>query len=206
MLTLYFARNTCALATHIALEDAGADYVAKRIDFATGQQRSPEYLKINPKGRVPALVTPHGILTETPGLLVYIAQTHPAARLAPLDDAFALAELQAFTNYLCSTVHVAHAHAPRGSRWADAPASLDDMKRKAPANMRACFQFIERDLFRGPWAMGDAYTVIDPYLFTLAGWLGSHNLDVAEFPAVAGHFRRMSERGSVRRALQAENA
>jgi glutathione S-transferase len=206
MLTFYFARGTCALATHIALEDAGADYVAKRIDFAKSEQRSPDYLKINPKGRVPALVTDRGVLTETPALLLYIAQTYPGARLAPLDDVFAFAGLQAFASYLCSTVHVAHAHAPRGSRWADAPASLDDMKRKAPANMRDCFRLIERDLFRGPWAMGDAYTVIDPYLFTLAGWLEAHGVDVAEFPVIADHFRRMSERGSVRRAVAAESA
>jgi glutathione S-transferase len=206
LLTFYFARNTCALATHIALEDAGADYEARRIDFSKSEQRTPEYLKINPKGRVPALATPKGILTETPALLVYIAQTHPAARLAPLDDAFAFAELQAFASYLCSTVHVAHAHAPRGARWAEAPASLEDMKRKAPANMRDCFRLIESDLFRGPFAMGEAYSVIDPYLFAIAGWLGSHQVEIAEFPAIADHFRRMSERPAVRRALTAEQA
>lgn len=206
MLTLYFARNTCALATHIALEDAGANFVAKRIDFGKLEQRSPDYLKINPKGRVPALVTDRGVLTETPALLVYIAQTYPAARLAPLDDAFALAELQAFANYLCSTVHVAHAHNPRGSRWADTPASLEDMKRKTPANMRDCFRLIERDLFRGPWAMGETYTVIDPYLFTIAGWLAANSVDIAEFPVIVDHTRRMSARESVRRALEAENA
>ena len=206
MLKLYYARNTCALATHIALEDAGADYVAERVDFASGQQRSPEYLKINPKGRVPALATPRGILTETPALLVYVAQTHPAARLAPLDDAFAFAEMQAFASYLCATVHVAHAHRPRGARWADAPASLEDMRRKSPANVRECFRLIQRDLFRGPWAMGENYTVIDPYLFTLAGWLESDDVDIAEFTIIADHYRRMSARDSVARALKAENA
>ena len=206
MLTLYYARNTCALATHIALEDAGAPYAARRVDFATSEQRSPEYLKINPKGRVPALVTPRGILTETPALLVYIAQTYPAARLAPLDDAFALAQLQAFASYLASTVHVAHAHRPRGSRWADEPASIADMKRKTTANMGDCFRLIERDLFRGPWAMGESYSVIDPYLFTIAGWLASDEVDIAEFPAIADHFRRMNERASVQRTLAAEAA
>jgi glutathione S-transferase len=206
VLTLYYARDTCALATHIALEDAGATYVAQRIDFASAQQRSPEYLKINPKGRVPALATPRGVLTETPALLVYVAQTHPAARLAPLDDAYAFAELQGFANYLCATAHVAHAHNPRATRWADAPAAIEDLRRKTPANVRECFGLIERELFRGPWAMGEAYTVIDPYLFTLAGWLASDGVEITEFPAVADHFRRMSTRDSVRRALAAENA
>jgi glutathione S-transferase len=206
MWTFYWARGTCALATHIALEDAGAAYEARRIDFATAEQRSPEYLEINPKGRVPALVTPRGVLTETPALLVYIAQTHPKARLAPLDDPFAFAEMQAFALYLAATVHVAHAHRPRGSRWADEPASLADMKRKTPANMRDGFRLIERHLFRGPWAMGEAYSVIDPYLYTLAGWLAGHEVDIAEFPVIADHFNRMSARESVARAIAAESS
>ena len=119
MTTLYYAPLTCALASHIALEDDGAEYRLRRVDFSSGEQRSPDYLAVNPKGRVPALGTPRGVLTETPALLAYIAQTWPQARLAPLDDPFAFAQLQAFCAYLCSTVHVAHAHRPRGSRWAD---------------------------------------------------------------------------------------
>ena len=116
MLTLYFAPHTCALATHIVLEEVGAAYVTKRIDFASNQQRSPDYLEINPKGRVPALVTDRGILTETPAMLVYVAQSFPTAGLAPIDDPFLFAEIQSFNSYLCSHLHVAHAHRMRGHR------------------------------------------------------------------------------------------
>ena len=80
MLTFYYATNTCALASHIALEEAGATYETRWIDFAAAEQTKPDYLKINPKGRVPALVTERGVLTETPAILAYIAQTHGAAR------------------------------------------------------------------------------------------------------------------------------
>jgi glutathione S-transferase len=204
MLTLYWARNTCALATHIALEDAGAIYEARRVDFARAEQRSPEYLAINPKGRVPALVTPQGVLTETPALLVYVAQTHSHAGLVDVSDPFVFAQAQAFAAYLCATVHVMHAHDPRGARWADEPSSLADMKQKSHGNMRDCFELIERDLFKGPWALGDAYSVIDPYLFTLSGWLAGHGVDVGAFAKVGAHFQRMSERASVRRVLAAE--
>ena len=206
MLTFYWARNTCARATHIALEDAGAAYESRRVDFASGEQRSPAYLAINPKGRVPALATPQGVLTETPALLVYVAQTHPGAGLADLADPFAFARLQAFCAYLCSTVHVAHAHDPRGVRWADQPASHADMKQKSHANMRDCFHLIERDLFEGPWALGARYSVVDPYLFTIAGWLAGHGVEVAEFPKIADHFARMNARDSVKRVLAAEAA
>src|SRR5690348_15931525 len=89
MLTLYFAQGTCALASHIALEDSGTPYETKRVDFGKNAQQSPDYLAINPKGRVPALATPQGILTESPAILVYIAQSFPKANLAPLDDPFA---------------------------------------------------------------------------------------------------------------------
>ena len=129
MLKLYYAPGTCALASHIALQEAGASYTAERLDFKTNQQNSPEYLAINPKGRVPSLVTDRGILTETPAMLAFIAQSFPLAKLVPLDDAFAFAQAQAFNSYLCSTVHVAHAHKGRGYRWATEENSFADMKR-----------------------------------------------------------------------------
>ena len=81
MLKLYYAPGTCALASYIALEEAGAAYTAERLDFKNSQQTSPQYLAINPKGRVPALVTDRGILTETPAILAYIAQSFPQAKL-----------------------------------------------------------------------------------------------------------------------------
>ncbi|HVJ43446.1 MAG TPA: glutathione S-transferase [Dongiaceae bacterium] len=202
MLKFYYAKNTCALASRIALEEAGLAYELVMLDFASNQQRSPDYLKINPKGRVPAVATERGVITETPAILAFIAQSAPAARLAPLDDPFAFAELQAFTNYLCSTVHVAHAHNRRGARWADEPSSLEDMKRKVPETMAACFDIIEHGLFKGPWAMGESYTVADPYLFTIAGWLEGDGVDASRFPKMLDHRRRMTERPAVKRALQ----
>src|ERR1043166_7511264 len=145
MLTLYYAPHTCALASHIALEEAAATYQTVRLSFKTGDQRKPDYLKINPKGRVPSLVTDRGIITETPALLIYIAQTYPAARLVPLDDPYALARVQAFNSYLCSTVHVAHAHRMRGARWADAPEGQLAMQSKVPQSVGECFALLERE-------------------------------------------------------------
>jgi len=204
MLTFYYATNTCALASHIALEEVGADYETRWIDFAAGEQTKPDYLKINPKGRVPALVTERGVLTETPAILAYVAQTHPEAKLAPLDDPFAFAELQAFVNYLCSTVHVAHAHRMRGYRWADDPAALEAMKQKVPQSVGACLDLIERKMFRGPWVMGEAYTIADPYLFTIARWMEVDGVDPTAFPHVIDHRDRMAERPAVQRALKSE--
>ncbi|MFC3674499.1 glutathione S-transferase family protein [Ferrovibrio xuzhouensis] len=206
MLTLYYAAGSCALATHIALIDAGADYEAKPVDFAANQQRTPEYLAVNPKGRVPALVTPRGILTESPALLAYVAQSFPAAKLAPLDDAHAFAEVQAFNSYIATTVHVAHAHGRRGYRWADEPEAIAAMKRKAPQVMADSFALIEDGMLRGPWVMGERYSICDPYLFTMASWLEADGVDPARFPKILDHRNRMMERPAARQALAEQAA
>ena len=194
MMKFFYAPNTCSLASHIALEEAGAEYEAIRIDFTKADQKKPDYLAINPKARVPALVTEQGVLTETPALLVYVAQRYPASKLAPIEDPFALAEVQAFNSYLCSTVHVAHAHRMRGYRWADDEAAFESMRRKAPQAVAECFSLIERDMLREPFVMGDTLTVCDFYLFTLAQWLEADGVDIESLPKVKDHRRRISER------------
>ena len=201
MLKLYSFPGTVSLAVHIALEEAGADYELVKVDFMTNAQRSPEYLAINPKSRVPALVTERGVLTEAPALLTYVAQSFPEANLAPLDDAFALAQVQAFNTYLCSWVHPAAAHRHRGYRWADDPAAIADMRRKAPEVFAQGMEVIEAEYLRGPWLMGEAYSICDPYLFTVAGWLPRDGIDMARFPRIAEHFARMGERPAVRKVL-----
>ncbi|MGR9273901.1 glutathione S-transferase family protein [Rhizobium leguminosarum] len=206
MLTLYYAPGTCALASLIALEESGLAFETKKISLRDGEQRSPDYLKINPKGRVPALVTDYGVLTETPAILAYIAQSAPAAKLAPLGDAFEFARLQSFNSYICSTVHVNHAHRPRGSRWADEPAAIEAMKAKVPENMADCFTLIEQTMFEGPWVMGEAYSLADPYLFVMTDWLPSDGVDPARFEKASDHHARMLLRPAVQRALAYDRA
>ncbi|MCC6203321.1 MAG: glutathione S-transferase family protein [Gammaproteobacteria bacterium] len=207
MFKLYYSPGSCALAPHLALEEAGADYQAIRVDFKASEQRSPQYLQVNPKGRVPALVTPDGVLTETPAILVYIAQMFPQAALAPLGDPFRFGIAQSFNSYLCSTVHVAHAHKGRGTRWVDESdtAAIAAMQRKVPQSVAAAFELIEQQLFTGPWVLGERYSICDPYLFTLARWLEGDGIDPARFPKVAGHTARMVERPAVRKVMVAHD-
>lgn len=202
--TLYYAPNSCALASHLALELSGLPYEAKRVDFANNQQRSPEFLAMNPKGRVPALVTDHGVLTETPAILVYVCQLRPEANLAPLHDAFAFAQLQSFNSYLCSTVHVAHAHRYRGYRWSDSAEAIESMRQKVPQNMRECFGLIERDYMKGPWVLGEQLSVCDLYLFTIGRWLPGDDVDINEFPKVAAHAARVQQLEAVQRVLASQ--
>jgi glutathione S-transferase len=159
---------------------------------------------MNPKGRVPALVTENGALTETPALLVFLAQRFPSAELAPLSDPFALAQVQEFNSYLCATVHVAHAHGRRGARWADDAVAIEAMKRKVPTTMMECFELIENKLLKGPWVMGGQFTICDPYLFTIATWLEGDGVDTAKLPRVMEHRRCMLARPAVQKAVAAE--
>jgi glutathione S-transferase len=192
MLKLYYAPGTCSLASHIALEYVGAGYETVRVNFAENEENSPGYLSMNPKGRVPALVTRRGILTETPAILQFIGQSYPDAGLAPLDDVFDLARMNAFNSYLCSTVHVAHAHRLRGERWADDPLAIEAMKKKVPQTVGDSFALIERE-FKGPWVLGERFSTSDIYLFTLAQWLESDGVDPEQLPRVADHRQRMRE-------------
>lgn len=204
MLTLYYSPGTCSRASHIALREAQADFELRLVDFGSREQHGEGYRRVNPKGRVPALQTDRGILTETPAILAYLAQRYPAAELAPLEDPFEFARLQAFNSYLCSTVHVAHAHSRRGERWADDPGAIAEMQRKAPEVIAACFDLIEDEMFVGPWVMGEAYSVADPYLFTITQWLPAHRINVARYPKIRHHLARMQERPATRDALAAE--
>ena len=200
MLTLYYSRTSCAYAPHILLYDAGAVFDTVEIDFAKAEQSAPAFLAVNPKGRVPALATPDGILTETPAILLYIAQTHPDRNLAPTEP-FALARAQAFNMFLASTVHVAHAHKHRGARWADDPAAHAAMTAKVAANMAMYADMIETHYFTGPFVLGEEYSICDPYLALITRWLGVDGVDLDDFPKLRAHDALMRTRPSMQAVL-----
>lgn len=199
--TFYTAPGTCALATHIALHEAGAEFDLVKLDIAAGQQQGPDYLRVNPKGRVPALATPQGVLTETPALLAFVAQSFPAAGLAPLDDPFAFARMQELASYLASTAHVAHAHKRRGARWADDPAAHEAMRAKVPQTMTVCAAYLEAQIVE-PWVAGERYSVVDGYLYTVGSWLEGDGVDMTRFPKLTAYLERVGQRDAVRRAVK----
>ena len=207
-LHFYYAPGTCALAAHLALEYSGATYESTRLDFKQQQQRSPEYLRINPKGRVPALVTERGVLTETPAILQFVAQSFPPANLAPLDDVYLLAKVNEFNAYLSSTVHVNHAHKGRGYRWveADDTASLQAMQKKVPQTMAESFTLIEEQMLKGPWVLGERFSTADMYLYTISRWLEGDGVDANRFPKVADHMRRMETQPQVKTVIALHQA
>ena len=205
MLKLFYAPGSCATASHIALEEAGAEYELELVKLGEQQQRTPEYLALNPKGRVPALATDRGVLTENPAILAYVAQTWPKANLAPLDDPFAFAQMQAFNSFLCATLHPTFAHKFRPYRYADDPAAHAAMAAKVPSVLDEQFGLVEDMLSDGrEWVHG-AYSTSDPYLYIFARWYQRDGMgNPSARPLVRAHIRRMQARPAVQRALEQE--
>ncbi|MCR9212181.1 MAG: glutathione S-transferase family protein [Proteobacteria bacterium] len=203
MLKLFYNPGSIALASHLLLEEIGCDYEAVHLNYAIMEHTKPEYLAINPKGRVPSLITEKGILTETPAILLYLAQRFPESDFAAPEDIYELAELQAVTSYLCSTVHVNHAHRMRGYRWveADDETSLAAMQRKVQSNMEECFALIEKEVFKGPWVMGDKISIADPYLFVFSFWMEGDNVNPADFPKLLDHRNRILDRPAAKKVV-----
>lgn len=193
---LYYAPNTISVAVAITLEEAGLEYQPVRIDFASAEQTKPGYRQINPKGRVPALVVDGGILTETGALLEYIAAKAPEAGLVP-DDPLLAARMREVMYYLASTMHVNHAHRMRGARWADKKSSWKDMAAKVPQTMTASCRYIEASGLRGPFVLGERFSLADPYLYVVCSWLEGDKVDVSGFDKISAFREAMEARASV---------
>jgi glutathione S-transferase len=206
MLKLFYGPNACSLASHIALAEAGAEFEAVRLNLKAGDQHKPEYLALNPKGRVPALVTPRGTLTESAVILGWVAQSYPQAHLKPEGDFFAFSEMQSFNLYLASTIHVTFAHLLRTARWADSESAIAEIQAKVPSSLAAQWKLIEDRLGDGrPWVCGTQYTVADPYLYVFARWLEREGAGgSAAMPLTRAHRARMQARAAVKKVLEAE--
>ncbi|SCZ66722.1 glutathione S-transferase [Epibacterium ulvae] len=198
---LYFAPNTISVAIAIALEEAGLDYEAVRIDFANKEQASAAFGQINPKGRVPALVVDGGILTETGALLEYIADLAPAAQLRP-SDPLLLARMREVMFYLASTMHVNHAHKMRGSRWASAASSFEDMTAKVPQTMAESCAYISKYGLKEPYVLGETASLADIYLYVICTWLKGDGVNPEDFPKIHTFMKTMEQRASVKRVWE----
>ena len=197
---LYYAKGTIAIATAIALHEAGLDFEPVRLDFRAGEQTGPEYQSINPKGRVPALVTDQGILTETGAILDYIADIAPAAGLRP-SDAYEAAKMREAMCYIASTMHVNHAHKMRGHRWASEESSFADMKAKSVQTMTESAAHVEDHVLQGPYVLGETFSLADPYLYVACNWLEGDGVTVADYPKITAFIEAMRGRASVAQVI-----
>ena len=203
----YYARTACSLAPHVALEEVGANFEARRVDLASGQQKSPEFLAINPAGRVPALVIEGRTVTEVPALLTYAASLNPDAGLVPTTGSLSYARCFEWLGFLSSSLHVAYAQFRRPVRFVgDDFACVDALVEHGRANTIASYREVERRLGDG-WAAGETYSIADIYLLPFHGWAWRFDFDIEkECPKWTALVRRASERPAVVRALERESS
>ena len=204
---LYYSPTACSTAPHIALEEIGVPFEARRVDLAKGEQTSPEYLAVNPQGRVPALVVDGRTVTELPALLTYIASLKPEAGLVPPPGTLAFARCFEWLGFLSSSLHVAYAQFRRPGRFvAEGSPAWDQVSDAGRLNTIAAFREVERRL-GGGWAAGDAYSIADINLFPFPGWAWRFDFDMAaECPRWTALVERMKERPAVQRVMARESA
>lgn len=199
---LYYAPRTISIAVVIALEEARLPYEPVLLDFKSGEQTKPNYMALNPKGRVPALELDDGtVLSETGALLDYVAARAPEAGLVPHDPVEA-AHMRGVIHFLAATMHVNHAHNRRGHRWADQPSSLDDMKSKVAQNMTQNARYFTQACLKGDYVLGDAFSLADPHAYMLCSWLEGDGVDLTAFPEIRAFLARMNTRASVQSAIK----
>ena len=185
MLTLYFAPGSSSMAPHIALHEVGAPFEARPVSFARNQTRAPEFLAVNPEGKVPTLVIDGRVLTEVAGILYYLARRYPEARLMPAGDPEAEARVVSWMSFIASTVHPA--------------------RRKGVEAAMEIYALADARLGPG-WAVDD-YTIADIHLFRLFWrFAGSLKPRRGAFPNLEAHHARMLARPAVIRTIAAESA
>lgn len=193
---LYYTPGTISVAIAITLHEAGLPFEPILVDFKNNEQQSSAYREVNPKGRVPALVTADGLLTETGAILDYIAAIAPLAELIPTDP-FNAGKMREVMYYLATTAHINHAHKIRGYRWADQQSSWDDMAAKMTENMIENTEYIETHCLSGPFVLGDQISLADPYLYVVSTWLKGDGVDTSQFPKLTAFMELMAARPSV---------
>lgn len=206
-LTLYFAAGSCSLPALVGLEEAGADFDAVRLVLPNGDQRRPEYLAINPRGRVPVLVADGVAVAENIAVITTIAQRFPEARLLPLQDPLQLARAYELLAWFASGVHVAFAQIARPERYTPDASAWPALKAGGQANMLAAYAEIDARLEDGrPWLLGQDFSLADPYAHVFYRWASRLEVDMAQYPAFAEHAERLQARPAVQRAFARETS
>ena len=204
MLTLYYSPGACSLATHIVLEEIGAPFEARRVAIREGAHLTPEYLAINPHGRVPALTDGDLIITENPAILVWLAHRFPEAGLLGWSDANSVARTLELLSFFSSSVHIAFAQIWRAARFAGGAAAREEVVEVGRTAVSGYFDETERIAGDGDWIVGGRYSVADPYLLVFYRWGALIGLDMTAYPAWTRHKQAMLARPAVARALARE--
>ena len=187
MLTLYFSPGSSAMATHIALHEIGVPFEAKPVSFAKREQHLPDYLAVNPEGKVPALIIDGRVLTEVAATLYYLAKRYPEAGLWPQGGLETEAQAISWMSFIAATVH---------------PARRIGLER-----WKEVFKLTDPRLGANEWAVGGHYSIADIHLFRLYWRFKTTTSPAAgEYPSLDAHFARIMTRPAVKKTIEIESA
>src|ERR1043166_3456397 len=200
MLTLYYGPGACSMASHIVLEESGEKYEPRRMDLAKGEQRTPEYLKMNPQGRVPLLQLDTGEpLPENPAIRPYLGKRFTLWPTDPMAEAKALSLI----GFFAASVHPAHAHVGRAERYAADPAAFPTLKETGLKAFHGYLRQVD-DMLAGREWLSEKYSVLDPYGFVFYTWGVRRELPMGELKNYTAFKNRMLERPAVQRVVEQE--
>ncbi|WP_337188042.1 glutathione S-transferase family protein [Phenylobacterium sp.] len=206
-IVLYYAAGSCSLPALAGLEEAGADYAGVRLVLADGHQRRPEYLAVNPRGRIPTLEVDGVRITENVAVLTTIARLFPAARLLPFDDAVITGRAYELLAWFASGVHVSFAQVGRPERYTRDATAWPALGIGGRENMLAAYAELEARLGDGrTWLLGEAYSLADPYALVFHRWAERLEVATSDYPAFDAHAARVRARPAVARALALETS
>jgi glutathione S-transferase len=200
---LYYAPGACSFASHIALEEAGLTYDTQKMNLADGDQKKPEYLRLNPRGRVPTLVVDGQVLTENVGILTYVGGGYPQAGLWP-KKTWDQAKLVSTLAWLSNTVHPAYAHIVRPERYATDDASKENIKARAKDVFQGHLEEIDQLLEGQKWTVANQFTVADGYLLVFYRWANRQKMPVRELKNYSALVQRVMARPAVQRVMAQE--
>jgi glutathione S-transferase len=201
MITLFYAPGACSMAAHIVLEESGEKYEPKRMDLTKGEQKTAEYMKIHPLGRVPALKLDDGSpLSENTAILPFLGKRFNLWPTDPVREAKALSVI----GFFASSVHPANAHVSRPERYTDDKSAFPGLQAKGKQSFNDYLKQID-GMYAGREWLSDKYSVLDPYAFVFYTWGARRELPMAELKNYTALKDRMLKRQAVQRVVADEN-
>lgn len=203
--TLHASPGSCAFAPHIVLEEIGTSYQLELMSPGHPETRSPAFRRINPKGRIPVLVADDFVLTEAPAILLHLGLSNVGADLIGHDPGSIVRAVE-WTNWLSGTVHAVAVRMVWKADYFLPDATLHaPLIERGMAHLLSAFELIEAKLQDRPYALGDRYSVVDPYLLVFFRWGNRMRIDMRKnYPVWTAHAQRLERRDAVQRALAQE--
>lgn len=200
---LFYMPGACSLAPHIVLEWMGKPFELGRIE--RGKTREPEFLAVNPVGKVPALVEEHGqVLTEAEAILLYLAEAFPEHHLGASSTAEARYEMHKWMSYFTGDVHPAFYPYFLPQRYIADEQQYPAVREAAYKQIGACFQVLDRHMENRTYMVEERRTVLDPYLFVFCRWGRSLPKPFTDYPNLQRFIMQMADDAGVQRAMQAQ--